>query len=55
MKRVQSGKWELVVVGDEEGPQYRVKHGNLLSNVMSYEELAHDYPFLAAQVDQNEH
>lgn len=26
MKPVRSGKWELVVVGNEEDPKYRIKH-----------------------------
>lgn len=52
MKAIRSGKWELVVIEDETDPKYRVKHGNILSDTMSYEELASDYPFLASQLDQ---
>jgi hypothetical protein len=49
MKPIRSGKWELVVIEDD---KYRVKHGNILSDTMTYEELAYDYPFLASQLDQ---
>lgn len=52
MRTIHSGKWVLVVIEDETDLKYRVKHGNILSDTMSYEELASDYPFLASQVNQ---